>query len=306
MQGSFFWYASYNYRFQSFKMIINSMLLIFFAFSSIFLTSINMEQPNPILAYIAQAQTLEQTYELEQAYEQTTDFLNKQTAERKLTTERFLLACQNKFHRSMYEIGSSMASSESLNIASELAKEATQLWNNKPKNTSYAGYLFVQKDLATHKTPSFLYYIYIKSIYAEEALDYYREKYFITGTLDYNIEWMALWIDSGVLQNRTHLGNVFEYIIDHSSLKGIPLLRQLINAGYDINVTINSTRAHSKNLLIQNPTVEHFPMTLLDFALEWYKANELLNGIYAKRSLNVLMEMIRILMRAGAKSAYEL
>lgn len=70
-----------------------------------------MEQDNSILACVTHAATVEH------ACEQATDFLAKQKTERKLTTERFLLACQQKFHRSMYEIGFSLATPESLEIA---------------------------------------------------------------------------------------------------------------------------------------------------------------------------------------------
>lgn len=188
-----------------------------------------------------------------------------------------------------------------------MRQEAENLWNIKPKNNfSYAEYLFEQQVLSQNKIPSFLYYMYVKSIHAQKALNPYTSKAFIYGSNERTIQRMAFWIDSGILLNRTHLSSVFESIIAASSYENnVSLFRQLISAGYDTNITING-HGCTQGIIKRKSTVQYLPMTLLDFAMELYKGNEALSGTQAKEKLIYIMEIIRILIKAGAKSAYEL
>lgn len=260
-----------------------------------------MEQPNSIVACVSQSSTVEQ------ACDQATEFLVKQTAASRITTERFLLACQQKFHRSMYEVGFSLGTTESLKFSEELSEEAKQLWKTKPENKSFAGYLFGQMMISGDRIPSFLYYIYTKSCYSKDAHSHYSKKNVISGTVcGYNPDYirkLAFWVDSGILQNKEYLRDLFEEVITYPTESSTPLLRQLLDAKYDPNITIpipDDTFLRS-SITSKNPLAT----TLLDYAIE-HKVEHHLLGAECKSKIDTLMQIIRILIKAGAKSASEL
>ncbi|CAN5159549.1 hypothetical protein BH09DEP1_BH09DEP1_4280 [soil metagenome] len=258
----------------------------------------SMEQDNSILTCVTQAPTVEQ------ACESATELLKKQSTARKITTQRFLLACQQKFHRSMFEVGFSMATSESLEIADELTQDAKKVWATKPENRSFAEYLFDQKNSDSDKIPSLLYYIYAKSDHAQKA-QYYTEEAFISGTINRDSRRMALWIDSGILQNKRYLGDLFQGVIQRTS---IALLSQLLSTGFDPNVTIKiSMNVYPLGQRKKNNT--YLPTTVLDYATEYKVAYEQIGAQYGaqyKDTVHSLTQMIRLLIKADAKFAVEL
>jgi hypothetical protein len=280
-------------------------------FLLLFVTTISycMEEPNSIAACVDRAKTIEQVYE------DAPEFLKKiQPDIRKITTERFLLDCQQKFNRSMYEIGLTLATSESLEISENLREEAEYLWNEKTKQRNYAEYLFgnFRQDIDQHRIPSFLYYIYLRSGHAQEAPHPYYKEAMVAATLDYGTPQISsharleLWIKSGILQNKTHLSHLFQNIIQYSrSTASLSALRLLIDAGYDTNVTI-SGHHFSEGIIMRTAPKEYLPMTILDFSMELHRTWEALSGYERKEMIILLTQIIRMLIRAGAKSTYEL
>lgn len=258
------------------------------------LTIMSMEQPDLILACVAQASSVEQ------ACEQATEFLKKQPNTRKITTERFLLACQQKFHRSMYEVGFTMATPESLEISNELRQEARNLWLSRPKEKYFTRYLFEQKD-KVHTIPSILYYIFERSEYAQEAKDPFFDENFISGHMisghDHHLPY---WIDSGLLHNNTRLNDFLIDCLDGQG-KEVKLIRlaQIINAGFNLNARLEEPE-------IRGVAVKKYlHWTILDYAIERKTYFNSLATEYKPNNQH-LMQMIRMLIKAGAKSASEL
>ncbi|CAN5159506.1 hypothetical protein BH09DEP1_BH09DEP1_4270 [soil metagenome] len=214
----------------------------------------SMEQPDSILTCISNANNVEK------ACEHATELLKKQPTARKITTERFLLACQQKFHHSMFEVGFSMATSESLEIAGELGKEAENLWHETPKNNAFVYYLYERKDIAT-KIPSYLYYIFCRSAYAKEAKGMYPDQNFITGYLIRKEHHLPYWIDSGLLHDTDRLRQFLETAITDCRDEGvITSVHQIISAGFNLNLKVKRTRISGQN--------SDQPYLLLDYAME--------------------------------------
>lgn len=242
-------------------------------------------QPDSILACVTQAKTFAQ------ACDYATSLINKQSTARKITTERFLLECQKKFHRSMYEVGFYMAIPESFEIASDLAKEATQIWKTKPKNKDFAEHLFAQNCIHSNKVPSFLYYTFMHSPNASIAhipLDSNRTSF------TYNVlttpENLSYWVESGLLINKQYVSQLYEQIICICLEKYLVLFRTCLNIkelDYNMPIYINNSG------------------TLLEYAMKTYtslRASD--KGSEEKNQIR--LEMIRLLVNVGAKSAFEL
>lgn len=268
--------------------MIKKLLLVLITFSC---AVRGMEQLDPILACICRASNVEQ------ACENATDLLKKQTDRRKIITERFLLTCQQKFHRSMYEVGFNLSSSESLEIAANLAKEAKDLWLSRPNGGSFIGHLRNKKDLAD-KIPSYLYYIFGQSEYAEKAKNPFPEPNFIAGYLCGRQDDLCYWIDSGLFHTN-RLRHFLEMKLNWCDDENITIsFQQIINAGFDIiNLRIEKLTAEPKS-------PDQFYL-LLDYVIDRKIYLDSLGTNYKKNSW-IAMQIVRMLIKAGAKSKCEL
>lgn len=250
-----------------------------------------MEHPNPILACVAQSSTWEQ------ACEHATELLKAQSGDHKIVTAQFLLASQRKFHHSMYAIGFSMATPESLEIVKELREEAETLWLIRPSNKFFSVYLCAQEHLKD-KIPSMLYYIFERSAHAKEARHPYSKECFINALANPHPEQLPYWIDSGLLHNSTQLAHFFSTQLTFcENEKSITSVRQVIDAGLGLDVKIT----------IPKDTDPHICNTysILDYAMERKVYFESYGDKYNQR-IWIAMQIIRLLIKAGAKSNSEL
>lgn len=254
----------------------------------------SMEQkPDSILDCVTHAQTIIQ------ACNYAIPLINTQSTARKITTELFLTKCQEKFHRSMYEIGLSMATHESLQIAEELAKQAEQVWHSKPHNKHFAEYLFDREEANSHKLPSFLYYAYNCAPFSHlvHVPISSGKKVCFQHTVLTKPSRLTAWMESGILQNKEYIGILFNHLILnslHNDIKDFEFFIAQLDCNAIVNVEVR--KGFFKK------------MTPLDYAM--HLVSELPNQYTSEATGNSLnqprMQMIRILIKHGAKSVIEL
>ena len=257
--------------------------------------------PKELHTYILQfinAPTLEDAIQKIKAYlltsKKTAAYLRDESFTRSL-----LLELQKRFHRSMLEIANLMKSVASKKIAEDLKQEAEKSWKeylDAKAREGYAKFIFeTRKDVDI--IPSLLYYNYSRPNQIDIVMVDFAGHY--GGLTVQNLKFL---IESGLLNHGYNLHNLWLLIVTlPDDQKYVDLAKLLIDAGYNVNIIVNGS-----HLRYYHQNVDRLPPTLLDFVIS--KINDYTDrlGTRSHSMIANLNKILRMLIKAGAKSSYEL
>lgn len=217
-----------------------------------------------------------------------------------------LLELQKRFHISVLELARMLASPISKKIAQELIQEGEKSWqayvSQNREDFSFAEFIFnTRKDM--QNIPSLLYYVYSNPLYFERACALWNPETFIYWTVisDTTNKNLKLWIESGIPNQGQHAKNLWKGILlAVENPKSVSDAQMLIDAGY-INIIMDSSNMHftTPNVTRLNPSVRDYVIYRINLTMDQL-------GINGSQTIINLNLILRMLIKAGAKSSYEL
>lgn len=225
-----------------------------------------------------------------------------------LFIKNLLLELQKRFHISLLELTRMLASPISKKIAQDLIQEGEKSWrvyvDQNRHDFSYAEFIFkTQKD--AQNIPSLLYYVYSNPAYFERACALWTPESFIYWTVipDTTNKNLKYWIESGILNQGQHAKNLWKSILSIGTLEkpqSVTDAQMLIDAGY-INIILDSSDIHftTQNVSRLKPSIYDRVINLTNLYMDQM-------GTKSQQEIINLNLILRMLIKAGAKSSYEL
>lgn len=218
-----------------------------------------------------------------------------------------LLDLQKRFHISMLELARMLASSISREIAQELTQEAEKSWQQylslNAYDLPYAEFIF-RTSVDRENVPSLLYYVYSNPAYFDRAREPMLNGSLISQTLSLHTadKTISYWIESGLLNQEQHIQMIWRDVLHWSKLntQTIAITQMLIDAGY-ANTILDPTI-----MKFTQPNVNRIKPSVLDYVIN--TINRAMNeiGRVGSQKIALLNQILRMLIKAGAKSNYEL
>lgn len=222
--------------------------------------------------------------------------------------QKLLLAWQKRFKTSQLELARILASPASKRNVEKLSLAGETSWHDYLKGEhsrakSYGEFIFeTRKD--AQNIPSLLYYVYSNPSYFDRAkAQWGTPGAFITQTIRTDTyKRINYWIESGLV-NQQYQKLIWTRILspgDIDMASSMIVAQILINAGY-INITLDP-----QSMYFTRANVTRLNPSLLDYVTNKIQLYMDKMGTANSQEITKFYTILRLLIKAGAKSSYEL